>query len=224
MASRMTAGFTMSERYVHRSTSAVGSDIPGTPICLWATQEPSLRATTPQSHARVGAAPSITYPIPRARSGMPYGTAPTAWPGQPEDRTTAKSDREAPPEQTDQPLVLVVEDEESIAETLALIVEDVGYTPIIARNGREALALALRYHPRLIITDLMMPYLGGADFIAAARTDATTEGYPFPPVIVITAASRARAEEAGADVVITKPFDVLKVEAAILRLVEGQPN
>jgi len=153
------------------------------------------------------------------------GAPPTPkWSGQPDGETTPKGDPNLQTGQTLQPLVLVVEDEESIAETLAMIVEEVGYTPIIARNGREGLALAQRYHPRLIITDLMMPYVSGAEFIAAARVDANAAGYPFPPVVVVTAASRTRAEMTGADVVITKPFDVLKVEAAIIRLVEGQPS
>ena len=162
---------------------------------------------------------------PLAAPEVIYGAPPTPkWPGQPDGETAPKGDPDAPTTQTLQPLVLVVEDEESIAETLALIVEEVGYTPIIARNGREALSLARRYRPRLIITDLMMPFVNGAEFIAAARVDANADGYPFPPVVVVTAASRSRAEQAGADVVITKPFDVLKVEETIQRLVEGQPS
>jgi DNA-binding response OmpR family regulator len=156
-------------------------------------------------------------------SGVLYGSPPK-WPGQFDDGGAIRYDPDALSAQTEQAMVLVVEDEESIAETLAMIVEDVGYAAIIARNGREALTLALRYHPRLIITDLMMPYLSGAEFIAAARADAVAQGYPFPPVIVVTAASKARAASAGADVVITKPFDVLKVEAAISRLIEGDPH
>ena len=118
--------------------------------------------------------------------------------------------------------VLVVEDEESIAETLALIVEDSGFTPLVAYNGREALALARQHHPRLIITDLMMPYLDGADLIAAVRTDAATQGLEPPPVIVVTAAGRARAEASGADAIIIKPFDVTKIEAAMQRLLPGE--
>jgi len=156
----------------------------------------------------------VIYGIPRkpGRSGD--------WEGE----TAAKQNLDAPAPETQRATVLVVEDEESIAETLAMIVEDAGYTPIIARNGREALSMAMRYHPRLIITDLMMPYLSGADFIVAARANAAAEGYPFPPVIIVTAASRTRAEQVGGDVVITKPFDVMKVEAVILQLIEGQPH
>ena len=117
-----------------------------------------------------------------------------------------------------QVLVLIAEDEESIAEALALIVEDAGFTALLARNGREALELTRQHHPQLIITDLMMPILNGADFIAAVRTDAASQSLAPPPIIVVTAVSAARAAAAGADAIIMKPFDVTKVETAMRRL------
>ncbi|MGH2515599.1 MAG: response regulator, partial [Ktedonobacterales bacterium] len=123
-----------------------------------------------------------------------------------------------------QMFVLVAEDEETIAETLAMIVEDAGYMALVAHDGREALALARQHRPHLIITDLMMPYLTGADLIAAIRNDATTQGYSPPPVLVVTAASRAHAEELGADAVIAKPFDVVKVETVMRQLLEERPD
>lgn len=120
-----------------------------------------------------------------------------------------------------QPVVLIADDEESIAESLALIAEDAGFTTIMARNGRDALALARQHRPQLIITDLMMPYLSGTDLIATLRRDAAEHDTTPPLVIVVTAASSARAEEAGADAIVTKPFDVTTIEAAIHRLVPG---
>lgn len=131
---------------------------------------------------------------------------------------TEKRDADEPSPDTQQIIVLVAEDEETIAETLAMIVEDAGYVAIVAHDGREALALARQHRPHLIITDLMMPYLNGADLIKAVRGDATAQGYTPPPVVVVTAASRRRAEEAGADAIIPKPFDVDKIEAVLIRL------
>ena len=117
-----------------------------------------------------------------------------------------------------QPIVLIAEDEETIAETLAMIVEDAGYVPIVAYDGREALALARQHRPQLIITDLMMPYMSGSDLIAAVRRDAGDRGSTPPRVVVVTAASRTLGEQSGADVVITKPFDVASIEEAMLTL------
>lgn len=152
-----------------------------------------------------------------AGCAMPNGPAKSS--RQPEARD-AEDERTAL--ETEQVTVLVVEDEESIAETLALIVEDAGFTALVARNGREALTLARQHHPQLIITDLMMPYLDGADLIAGVRADAVSRGAAPPPVIVVTAASRARAEASGADAVIIKPFDVTKIEVAMRRLLPGE--
>ncbi|HEY8324472.1 MAG TPA: response regulator [Ktedonobacterales bacterium] len=120
--------------------------------------------------------------------------------------------------------VLVAEDEEAIAETLAMIVEDSGYVALIAHDGRTALALARQHHPRLIITDLMMPFLSGAELVAAIRADAATEEIVAPPVVVVTAASLALADEVGADSVIAKPFDVRNIEAAIQRLLDNDDH
>lgn len=110
------------------------------------------------------------------------------------------------------PVVLIAEDEETIAESLAMIVEEAGYTAIVALDGRQALMLARSHRPRVILTDLMMPYLSGSDLIASVRRDAAASGEHAPHIALITAASRARAEEAGADVVISKPFDIDRIE------------
>lgn len=159
-------------------------------------------------------------PVPNTAFVLPKTQAS---PGQPAREAEEDTTHTLSPD-TGQVLVLVAEDEETIAETLALIVEDAGYVALVAHDGREALALSRQHHPHLIITDLMMPYLSGADFIAAVRSDATARGYAPPPVIVVTATSRARAEEAGADAIVTKPFDIAKIEAAMQRLLQEQAD
>lgn len=116
------------------------------------------------------------------------------------------------------PVVLVAEDEETIAETLAMIVEEAGYVALVAHDGREALALARQHNPQLIITDLMMPFLTGADLIAAVHSDAVSQGSAPPPVLVVTAVSSARADELGADAIIAKPFDITRIEEAMQQL------
>lgn len=159
-------------------------------------------------------------PMAAARSSV-YATPDRPANARRQPTSRAVEDERAAPE-PGQVVVLIAEDEETIAETLALIVEDAGFTALVARNGREALALARQHHPQLIITDLMMPYLNGADLIATVRADAASQRVAPPPVIVVTAASAARAQEAGADVVVVKPFDVTKIEAAMHRLLPGE--
>jgi CheY-like chemotaxis protein len=162
---------------------------------------------------------SALYPVFGAQHVLPKAPKNRREP----DPVGAEEDEvSSPSPEVQQVIVLVAEDEETIAETLAMIVGDAGYLPVVARNGREALALARQHHPQLIITDLMMPFLSGQDLIAAARADAAAQGARPPAVMVVTAASRARAEEAGADAVIIKPFDVNKLEAVMQRLLREQ--
>src|SRR5438270_4574699 len=106
-------------------------------------------------------------------------------------------------------LVLIAEDEEPIAEVVATVVEDAGHTPLLATHGQEALELARARQPALLITDLMMPYLNGAELIAALRSDAAAGGHAPLPVILITAAGPAHARAAGAAACLRNPFGFL---------------
>lgn len=115
------------------------------------------------------------------------------------------------------PVVLVAEDEEPIAAALMLIIEDAGYVPLIAAHGKEALDMSRDRHPALIITDLMMPYLDGAELISAIRADAAQDNHAAPPIVLMTAAGLRAAQDAGADALLRKPFNIEDVEALLRR-------
>lgn len=114
-------------------------------------------------------------------------------------------------------LVLIAEDEELLAETVAFVVQRAGYRSLIALHGRAALDLARAHRPALLIADLMLPYLDGAAVIAALRADESMTGEAAPPVILITAASLVQARAAGADVVLRKPFHLADLEILLTR-------
>ncbi len=120
------------------------------------------------------------------------------------------------PSTLDSSLVLIVEDEEPLAETISFIVREAGYTPMVALNGRQALELARTRKPALVITDLMIPHLDGATLIRALRAGISRAGEP-PPIILITAANIVRARAAGADVILRKPFYLADLEALLRR-------
>jgi len=121
-------------------------------------------------------------------------------------------------------LVLIAEDEEPIAELVSYVVQDAGYTPLVASHGRQALDLARERWPALLITDLMMPYLSGADLIAALSIEAAATGRARPPVILLTGAGPSQARAAGADVVVYKPFQVADLDALLHRFLSRSPT
>lgn len=115
-------------------------------------------------------------------------------------------------------LILIADDEEPIAEMLAAFVEDLGHTPLVAQNGQQALALAREYRPALIITDLMMPMLSGAELIQSLRAEAATHKRAAPPIVLLTAGSARAASQLQVDALLLKPFDLDQLEQVIRRL------
>jgi CheY-like chemotaxis protein len=118
------------------------------------------------------------------------------------------------------PLVLIVEDEEPIAEALVYIVEDAGYTALRATNGKDGLALALQHRPALIFTDLMMPQMGGRELIVALHEALDSKS---PPVVLMTAANIRYTDDAGADSVLKKPFELNTFEKVLERFLPPGP-
>lgn len=120
--------------------------------------------------------------------------------------------------------VLIAEDEEPIAQVLAMIVEDYGYATLVAVHGRQALDLARARRPALIITDLMMPQMTGAELVMAIREDAAERGYQPPPVVLMSAAGSQYTDAVGADALLPKPFDIRQVEALLDRFLGAPPR
>lgn len=99
--------------------------------------------------------------------------------------------------------VLVVDDEADIRFLLKRILEDAGYEVVEAPNGAVALARMVKSRPDLVVTDMMMPVMGGAELIARLRSDPETESIP---VVVVTA--QHGISSSVADAVVTKPFEL----------------
>jgi two-component system sensor histidine kinase/response regulator len=125
----------------------------------------------------------------------------------------------APPSAETEPLlILIADDEEPIVEMLAAFVMDLGYTPLVAQNGQQALKLARERRPALIITDLMMPMLSGADLILALHAEATDQGRASPPIVLLTAGSAQAANQLQVDVLLLKPVELDQLEQVIRSL------
>lgn len=116
-------------------------------------------------------------------------------------------------------VVLIVEDEEPIALALSFIVEDEGYTALIATRGKEALEILRERRPALVITDLMMPQMSGQALIATMRQDAQAD-HRQTPVVLMTAAGSEFAMNVGADAILLKPFDIEAVTRLLHRFLD----
>jgi CheY-like chemotaxis protein len=108
--------------------------------------------------------------------------------------------------------ILIVDDDHSIREMLRLFLEMKGYTVSSAINGRDALDHLERSAelPQLILLDLMMPVMSGAEFRAAQRQTPTLAGIPVA-LISADANLRESAPIINAEAYLPKPidFDVL---------------
>ncbi|MEW6059140.1 MAG: response regulator transcription factor [Actinomycetota bacterium] len=120
--------------------------------------------------------------------------------------------------------ILVVEDEESLADTLRYNLEREGYAVTVAADGRRALERFKAEAPILVILDLMLPELPGLDVCRAIRAESDV------PIIIVTAkdseADRVAGLELGADDYVTKPFSVRELVSRVranLRRARLQP-
>ncbi|MEA2641733.1 MAG: hypothetical protein QOF51_3127 [Chloroflexota bacterium] len=118
--------------------------------------------------------------------------------------------------------ILVVDDDESIREVIATVLRDEGCEVRTARNGESALALLADWCPDLILLDVRMPEMDGAE---VARRYRALLG-PHAPVVLLTALSDgpALAEALGAVGYLTKPFeldDLLEVASTYSPCVEN---
>jgi len=106
-------------------------------------------------------------------------------------------------------LILVVDDDPSIREFLVLMLEEEGFATAEAANGWDALRVAARHPPSLVVSDIMMPLLNGYELVAHLREDATLRSVP---VILTTAATQTRSVDVP---LVRKPFDIDLLLAAI---------
>ena len=96
--------------------------------------------------------------------------------------------------------VMVVEDDASLREIYSIRITAEGYEVVSAGDGEEALAVAVREKPDLILSDIMMPKISGFDMLDILRSTPETAGIK---VVMMTALSaddqRERGERLGAD-------------------------
>ena len=103
--------------------------------------------------------------------------------------------------------ILVVEDQDDVAQLIDVVLKGEGYTVAIARDGAQGLMMSRDWQPDLILMDIMLPGVDGGTLIARLRQEPETSDLP----IIAMSASRTlrdRTPELQADALLSKPFDV----------------
>lgn len=122
--------------------------------------------------------------------------------------------------------ILVVEDELTISNLIRTILNANGYEVITAAKGSEALSMISSHCPELVVLDLGLPDMDGAELIRSVRT------WSSLPIIVVSARTydrdKVQALDLGADDYLTKPFSsaelLARVRVAIRHVRSGPPD
>ncbi|MEN9977906.1 MAG: hypothetical protein RLZZ569_531 [Bacteroidota bacterium] len=118
--------------------------------------------------------------------------------------------------------ILIVDDEPNIVLSLDYLVRKKGYTPFIARNGSEALAIAQAEIPDLILLDIMMPDIDGYEVCQTLKKDPR---FNDTKIIFLSAKSKKedieKGLQMGADKYFTKPFSTKQLLQEMVDLMQG---
>lgn len=121
--------------------------------------------------------------------------------------------------------ILVVDDKANIRAMVSDYLTEENFRVVTAEDGQQALFVARREKPDLILLDIMMPKMGGYEFLRAYRKEKNT------PVILLTArleeSDKVLGLELGADDYVTKPFGLRELVArinAVLRRAGGEAS
>jgi signal transduction histidine kinase len=119
--------------------------------------------------------------------------------------------------------VLIADDEEKLAQAIAMTLDGEGLQTVVAHDGNQALTLTRALQPDLILLDVMMPGRSGIEVCATLKTDPSTASIP---VILLTAKAEKKDRmvgiAAGADEYLTKPFSPTELIAMVNEVLSGR--
>lgn len=125
--------------------------------------------------------------------------------------------------------VLIVEDDSDTVDLLEAAMRQIGFTPLVAADGYEALTMTRRHRPDLILLDLRLPGMDGFEALTHLKRDAVTQTIPIIAIsahVADTERERKRLLALGAAAFLPKPFsigDLLSEIEAALQPLAGPP-
>ncbi len=122
--------------------------------------------------------------------------------------------------------IVIVDDHEAVRDALLGMVEEAGYAAVAFSTGSAALVRIAEHRPALVLLDMMMPEIDGADFLARLRQ--LRDGGSVPVIIVsalghlLQGLRRSEVNAAGVSEVLPKPVSYTVLIAAVQRVI-GPP-
>jgi CheY-like chemotaxis protein len=180
---------------------------------------PASEAIPANSGAAAGAAAALPWPEPPVLE-----VAPEAPPVEAPSVEAPSGEAAPPPLETaleKKPRILIVDDDPSIRMIVAKSLEQLPFEvgTEVASDGTEAVEIAGRDHPDLIVLDVMMPGMDGFEVCQKLRSQIETA---FIPIMMLTAnpseEGRIRGFMVGSDDYVSKPFNVAELNARVTRL------
>lgn len=117
--------------------------------------------------------------------------------------------------------ILVVDDDLGTRISISDYLELSGYKVITANDGQEGLIMVNKYHPNLIVTDIIMPRMNGYELVRRVRQQTR---FRLLPVILLTARTQTQERilgyQSGCDLYLPKPFELEELAAAISNLLQ----
>ena len=117
--------------------------------------------------------------------------------------------------------ILIVDDEPSIVVPVQFLMQQQGYTVLVAGDGHDALDMIYKYLPDLILLDIMLPGIDGYEVCEIVRLNPKLRNVK---IIFLTAkgreVERAKGLALGADAYITKPFSNAELVAKVKTILE----
>jgi CheY-like chemotaxis protein/DNA-directed RNA polymerase subunit RPC12/RpoP len=126
----------------------------------------------------------------------------------------------APLETLTRPLVLVVDDEDEIRAVAVRVVQDLGLSVVVARNGLEGIDVAAQYKPDIVVTDAMMPKLDGREMCLRIKENPETSGAKVVVLTSLYTDARYKYEAMKtfkADAYLSKPVEPQKLREVLQR-------
>ena len=118
--------------------------------------------------------------------------------------------------------IVVAEDDDAIAHLVAAALGDAGFLCLRAHDGEEAIMLARREAPDLLILDVMMPHVDGLEVAKRLKADVLASRIPILMLTSLSAVDdKVKGLDAGADDYLPKPFDLRELTARVKALIRS---